>query len=303
MKVTVDEALEKAKEVDADVYHLHDPELLRIVGALKKMGKKVVYDVHEDLPRQIMSKYYIRPVLRKLVAWLVEYYENRVARKVDMIVAATPLIQRRFEKLNANVVNVNNYPIEEVFQRVEGTVRKKQVCYIGGISVIRGMNEILDAMLLLPEEIKLVLAGPFSDPEYEKVLTAHPGWSRVDYLGYVSQAEVNKVYNESFAGLVLLLPYPNHIESQPMKMFEYMSAGLPVIASKFPLWEEIILPNRCGVCAEPTDPKAIAASILNLYQNPDAVDEMGRNGVEQIKTKYRWPNEAKVLVAAYKKLF
>ena len=269
---------------------------------LKRKGKKVVYDVHEDLPRQILSKYYIRQGLRVLIANGIERYENYVARNVDMVVAATPLITNRFRQLNRNVINVNNYPIKEVFHRTEGTPRLDQICYIGGISAIRGMKEILDAMLLLPEDIRLILAGPFSDPGYEHVLEQHAGWERVNYLGFISQAEVNEVYNQSFAGLVLLLPYPNHVESQPMKMFEYMSAGLPVIASNFPLWEEILLPNNCGLCSDPQDPQAIADAIMKLYNDRDLVEEMGRNGVHQIRTKYHWSNEAKVLIDAYKQL-
>ncbi len=302
MRHTVNEAYQRALEVDADAYHIHDPELLRIVGKLKRKGKKVIYDVHEDLPRQILGKYYIRPILRKLIANVVERYEDRIASKVDLIVAATPRIARRFEPLNSFVTNVNNFPVQKTFRRVEGGKRFDQVCYVGGISAIRGLERVLDALLLLPEEIKLVLAGPFSDPEYEKVLAAHKAWPRVDYLGYISHERVNQVYNESFAGLVLLLPYPNHIESQPMKMFEYMSAGLPVVASNFELWEEIILPNKCGLCADPEDPQAIASAIISLHKDRNLVEEMGRNGVRQIRTKYNWSNEAEVLVEAYKRL-
>ena len=99
---SVNLAYKKALELDADIYHLHDPELLRIAAKLKNKGKKVIYDAHEDLPRQILSKKYLKPIVRKLISSRIEKYENKVVKKLDAIVTATPYIRDRFLKVNKN---------------------------------------------------------------------------------------------------------------------------------------------------------------------------------------------------------
>jgi len=91
-----------AIKIDADIYHLHDPELLRIAGKLKRTGKKVIYDAHEDLPRQIFDKKWLHPWIKGFVSAITERYENMVAAKIDGIVAATDHIYDRFIKINKN---------------------------------------------------------------------------------------------------------------------------------------------------------------------------------------------------------
>lgn len=303
MLLSVNEAYRRIKQVDADVYHIHDPELLRIVPKIKRLGKSVIYDVHEDLPRQILSKYYIQPTLRKSIAKLIEKFENGRAKQIDAVITATPFIKKRFHTLNQDTFNVNNYPKDVMFYPLDNATKKRQICYAGGISQIRGMEEILDAMLLLPEDIQLILAGPFSDPAYEEKLKSHPGWARVDYKGYISKAEVNQLYNESLLGLVLLLNLPNHVDALPIKMFEYMSAKLPVLASNFTLWESIVKEGRAGLHADPTNVEQVKDAILKIVSEPKLAEEFGENGYQLVKDKYNWKNEEKVLFSCYNKVF
>ena len=93
-------ALKKALDIKADFYHFHDPELLRICKSLKQNGSKVFYDSHEDVPRQILNKYYIPVFARKVISKIFENYENKVVKYADGVVAATPHIRDRFLKIN-----------------------------------------------------------------------------------------------------------------------------------------------------------------------------------------------------------
>jgi glycosyltransferase involved in cell wall biosynthesis len=101
------------------------------------------------------------------------------------------------------------------------------------------------------------------------------------------------------AGLVTLHPTPAYLDSLPVKMFEYMSAGLPVIASDFPLWREIIEGNDCGLCIDPLDPAAIAAAIDALVSNPARAEQMGRNGRAAVEQHFNWANEERKLLQLY----
>jgi glycosyltransferase involved in cell wall biosynthesis len=291
-----------AKNVNPNIYHFHDPELLPFGLLLSWTGKHVIYDAHEDLPRQILSKYWIPLPLRKVVSVVAERVENFIARRVSGVVAATPHIAARFSLLNSRTVDINNYPLpDELAPPITPTVKKAQVCYVGGISRIRGIRQLVEALQYAPE-IKLVLCGRFSEPDLRAELEALPGWSRVDYLGQVDRGELQQIMAESLAGIVTFLPLPNHTDAQPNKMFEYMSAGLPVIASNFPLWREIVDGARAGLCVDPESPTAIAAAIMKLRGDADLAEQFGVNARTAVLTRFNWPVEAQKLIKFYEEL-
>ena len=82
-----------------------------------------------------------------------------------------------------------------------------------------------------------------------------------------------------------------------------MAAGLPVIASNFPLWKEIVEKNKCGICVNPLSPREIAAAINWMLQNPTDAAEMGRNGRKAVLEKYNWEAESKKLIKFYEEIF
>ena len=291
-----------AISLDADIYHFHDPELLRFALRLKRKGKKVIYDAHEDVPKQILGKYWINKYLRKSVAVVFRCYENFISKRLDCIITATPHIRDRFLKVNKNTVDVNNFPLmKELLAPSDWNLKKNEVCYVGGITKIRGLHFVVESFLYL-ENIKLNLAGSFSHGtnEFENGIRALPSWEKVNFYGHVSRQEVGEIFSNSKAGLVTLLPLPNHIDSQPIKMFEYMSAGIPVIASNFPLWKEIIEVGNCGMCVNPEEPKEIAEAISKIIDNPELAHQMGVNGRKLVIDKYNWDIEKMKLIEVYK---
>ncbi len=103
-------------------------------------------------------------------------------------------------------------------------------------------------------------------------------------------------------GLVTFLPAPNHTESQPNKLFEYMAAGLPVVASDFPLWRHIVESSQCGLLVDPSDPGKIAEAIEWILRHPQEAEAMGRRGAEAVRQTYNWGSEAKTLLDLYRQL-
>ena len=92
------------------------------------------------------------------------------------------------------------------------------------------------------------------------------------------------------------------MSAQPNKMFEYMAAGLPVVASDFPLWRKIIQSAECGLLADPLNPAAIAEALVWLLCHPARAAQMGRNGRRAVAENYNWEREAKSLIATYAEL-
>lgn len=243
MTKTMSEIYQKAVRVDADVYHFHDPELLPIGIMLKCKGKKVIYDVHEDVPKQTLSKHYLPVMIRQPLAWTIGTVEWIGAKILDAIVPATPKIADRFPALKT--LTIQNYPIFNELVSVSPVSYQERPAvfvYVGGISPARGAKEMVRALEYFKDgsSIRLSLAGDFSPNILYDELKILPEWQFVDYRGHVSREQVASLLNSARAGLVLFHPEPNHIDAQPNKLFEYMSAGLPVIASDFPLWRRII---------------------------------------------------------------
>lgn len=292
----------QALALDADIYHFHDPELLPYGLKLAKKGKKVIYDAHEDVPLQILGKYWIPAIFRKCVSWAFERYENFVAKRLAFVVVSTPTIKLRFEQVNRNCEAICNYPIlGENIQEVSWSAREKAICYVGGLSPIRGITEIVESMAYL-EDVQLHLAGGFSPESYREELTKLPTWDKVILHGYLDRVGVIEVINRSKIGLVTLYPQKNYLDSLPIKMFEYMYSGIPVIASNFPLWEEIVSATNSGICIDPKNPKEIAAAVDKILSDEMSAQEMGRNGRKAVLEKYNWKIEEQKLVAIYKNL-
>ncbi|MCY1522537.1 Glycosyl transferases group 1 [compost metagenome] len=108
--------------------------------------------------------------------------------------------------------------------------------------------------------------------------------------------------SRSVAGVVTFLSAPNHIDAQPNKMFEYMSAGIPVVGSNFPLWKSIIEGNRCGVCVDPANPTEIAEAIDYLFTHQAEAREMGARGRAAVLDKYNWDGEGVKLLSLYREV-
>jgi glycosyltransferase involved in cell wall biosynthesis len=290
----------EALSLNADLYHLHDPELMPAGLRLKGLGKRVIFDAHEDLPMQLLGKPYLSRPVRWLLSSLMVIYESYACRRFDGVIAATPFIRDKFLPTNPNTINVNNFPLlHELESQTQWSDKQHEVCYIGGISAIRGIIELTEAMSLVGSGARLNLAGLFSESHVKDTVKALPGWGTVNELGTLGRKEVREVLSRSIAGLVTFHPMPNHLNAQPNKMFEYMSAGIPVIASDFPLWREIILGNDCGLLVDPLNPEQIAKAIDKLIRDPERAERMGQNGRRAVEERYNWGAEERKLISFY----
>src|SRR5437879_4110053 len=127
----------EALRQDGNVYHFHDPELIPLGLLLAAHGKTVIYDIHEDVPADILHKDYIPRRLRRLLMWSVRKLEDAACRRFSGLIAATPTIAERFYPINANTVVVHNYPmLDEIVPNVvlPWNERPPTVAYIGSIS-------------------------------------------------------------------------------------------------------------------------------------------------------------------------
>jgi glycosyltransferase involved in cell wall biosynthesis len=306
MTRTVRRVYREAVKQDADLYHFHDPELIPVGLLLRARGKLVIYDLHEDYPKDILSKGYLPAWSRGSISWLMKQLELSSCRHFSALVTVTPSIADRFYRVNKRTIVVHNFPstkdlvLNRPYRSWES--RRQSVAYVGGIMATRGIREMVKAMSLLPRSLPatLELAGPHpeGEPAVEELAT-QPGWERVRHHGFVDQTSTFEILHQTRAGLVLFHPIPNHMEAMPQKIFEYMGAGLPVIASDFPLWRRILGDAGCGMFVDPQDPQSIARAIEYILSNPAQAEEMGRRGREAVLKNYNWDGQAQKLVQLY----
>lgn len=305
MTITAWQVYRAALQCQADIYHFHDPELIPAGLLLKARGKAVIYDIHEDLGRDIQSKYYVPVIFRRPLAWMTDRMEHTACRCFTGLLTATRAIAQRFEKLNRRTLVLNNFPLlSELASGANSpwAARAESLAYVGGINPDRGIKEIVRALHLLPEALpaRLELAGPFDPEGLREEAASLPGWERVNELGVLNRGAVAELLGKSRAGLVLFHPEPNNVNAQPNKLFEYMSAGIPVIASDFPLWRTIVAGYGCGLLVDPRKPPEIARAIEYLLTHPTEAERMGKRGREAVATKFNWECEERRLLEFYR---
>lgn len=285
-----------AASVKADIYHFHDPELLPYSILLRLKNKKVIYDVHEDLVKDISSKSWLPNSVKVVIGSLVNFIEKNIARCASAVITPCEPITEKFLQFNKKAITINNYPEQTTFYPLN-IPKKRQVCYLGTITHTRGIQQAIEACY--HAGVKLVLGGDFRDQALYEACQAMPEWENVEWVGYLPHEEVNKVMNESLAGL-LLLTYSQYY--QPIKLFEYMSAGIPVIASDFAKWIELIDNNHIGYCVAPNDIAAITQKIKTCSDNEQETIDMGQRARMFVETHYSWEQESKKLLTVYDKL-
>ncbi|KZZ64846.1 glycosyl transferase [Oleiphilus sp. HI0130] len=302
MTRTVKKVYKKALELDAQLYHLHDPELLPIAIKLKRRGKLVIFDAHEDLPKQLLGKPYLHPMARIVLSKIIGQYEKWVCPKLDVVIGATPIISAKFSQFCKRAENINNYPLLDELCRVsDRQIKANEVAYVGGISEIRGIKPLVRSMGKV-KGVRLNLVGNFGSKKLEDEVKSFQEFNAVNDLGFKSREEVAEILARSRAGIVTFLASPNHIDAQPNKMFEYMSAGLPIVTSNFPLWREIVEGNNCGICVDPENIAELAKAVQYLNDNSVEAERLGANGRRAVAEKYNWEQEEQKLSALYKDL-
>jgi glycosyltransferase involved in cell wall biosynthesis len=296
-------ALRAAHRFRPSVYHFHDPEIIPAAVLLRLTGADIVYDAHEDVPKQIRQKSYIPPIVRRPLARIVDAIERAAARAFSAVVAATPEIARRFP--SGRTVLVQNFPSATGDLTVSAkplSEREPSVAYVGAITKLRGLTEVVRAVGEFDGKVRLLLAGRPQPQSYLAELAREPAWSNVEYHGYVDRPGVSAILGRARIGIVTLHDVPNYRDSQPIKLFEYMMAGLPVVASDFPIWRRIIEDADCGLLVDPRSPSEIAAAIRWLIDRPEEAEMMGRRGRERARKAFDWASEGQKLLDLYGRL-
>lgn len=297
-------AFKVARRERPNLYHIHDPELLPIGKLLSLAGHCVVFDMHENLPKAVLSKTWIRPKIRPAISAVLRFLEGMLLSGMPVIFAETSYA-KDYPRIHPKIEVLNFPDISQFADLADQKHPFPSIGYIGGVTAERGITVILEALEILKRDgvnVFFECVGPQFDKTLEmktRLVAEGPLKDRVRFYGYMNVNDGMKIMGKCHVGLAILKNVPNYVESYPTKMFEYMALGLPVIVSKFPLYQKIVEEEQCGICVDPDSPQEVASALRCLIEQPGKASLMGARGRKAVMEKYCWDKELVKLTEFY----
>lgn len=297
-----------ALNIDADIYHFHDFELLSYALKLKRKGKIVIFDCHEDYRSRFEESDLFnipRPILN-IIGKVYNKYEDYAVKKMSAVISVTPNLCERYEKLNNNTVMVTNYPIIELGGKVKKqAASEKYISYVGQISNVYGLETLVSAVQEI-DDLFIKACGPERrEGDLEKLKSIDKN-NRLKYLGVLPPDKVFDVYANSVCAVVTP-QYSKNTNGKygslgSNKLFEAMLSGVPVIYTNFSLWKELLEPYNCGISVEPENVPELAVAVKTIIDDADKTAQMGTNGRNAVLERFNWDKEEEKLINLYSKL-
>lgn len=293
---------------DAKFYHFHDAELLCLTSFIRKKKPEavIIYDMHEYFVGQISTKDWLPALLRKPISQFVQVMEKKMMRFCDGVIYAEKSYQQYFPEYKGYTEEILNYPL----QIERKNLQKEPVftlIYVGDITEDRNIMGMIEVAKLLKKrgliEFQMKLIGPMDELLQNKVtkkVTENGLEDVILFYGRIPYTAIWEHYFSAHVGLCLLKPIPNYKNSMATKLYEYMAASLPILASNFPDWASLLSENNCGVAVDPQDFNKITQLVEQLEGNPQFAQKLGANGRKAFENKYSWGSQANKLEKFYR---
>lgn len=294
-------ALLKTKGIK--VVQFHDPELIFFGVGAKIFGYKVIYDKHEDVRKQIYTKPWMSNATKHIISGIYHGLEQFLTLFFDVVITVTPQIKEKLSHRNVRLVR--NFPIRnELYDPNANPISERQpvLFYVGDASVERGLNSIVYGFANSTKAKKLVIVGRVSSEGYFE-RHVHPRKDQtIELLGQQDRSVVRQQINEAMVGIVMIPNIPSFRVAYPNKVFEYMSAGLPIVASNLPNLKRFIEDEKAGLCVDPDNYEAIGRAIDQIMENGESANSMSENGRQLVEETYSWEAEIPEFLSIYREL-
>lgn len=295
--------LEKALEVDADIYHFHDPELMFTGARVKKKGKIVVFDIHENVAEQIMCKPYIPGYLtRKILSKMYRVFETRIGAQFDAFVTVTEGVAKHLTHPNIHIVK--NLPKIKLFDCDSTSSPIPQfeeftLIYPGSLSQSRGIYDLLEALNLIKQNVRLKLFGKWDSEAFKRKCEAHPAWNQVYFGGMIPQNEIIPHIKHADLGVHMVHDIGNFTGGLSVKVFEFMASGIPCLTSDTRSKREMFQ-DRVFYC-EPDNPEKIARAVESIITNYPEAEKKAESALQFAKQN-SWEKEEQKLISLYNQI-
>ena len=294
-----------------DIFHAHDLNtLMGAYAAAKQHGAELIYDSHElYLERNRYEPY------KPLGKWVRKRLEAFLIRRATNVITVNESIAKylsRAYRIKRPVVVMNVPDLRPAQNKAEARFSLRRslgiaddyrlLLYSGAITYNRGLEKLICALAQLPQCF-LVMMGYGNDVYKESLLKLAEQQGvikRCRFFGPVPSEQVTSYADSADIGIA---PIENACLSyyycSPNKLFEYILAGLPVVASNFPEMAAIINEFEVGALFDPDDPDAIAAAVRQIFASPGLFDTM-KEKAQIIPQRYSWAQESQKLLGVYR---
>lgn len=287
--------LAAARRSGADIYHVHDPELLpAALWLARTSGSPVIYDAHEYLGHTARTKAWLPARLRVPIALAAERIERLAARRLAAVVTANEDLAARFAAAGARAVSVANSPWADSFPAPAPYPSEPVVLYVGGLGPLRGLEVMRAAFPQVSAPgARLVLAGPGDPGAFD---------APMEHLGVVDHSVVPELLGRAAVAWIPLQNHGNYDRAVPTKLVEAMAAGRPVVTSDLGRTSAIVRAAGCGIIVPASDAAAHAHAIDHLLRHPAEAEAMGAAGRRAFLAGLDFDSEARSLTALYAKV-
>ena len=290
----------------AQLYHIHDPELLPCAFLLKLWGKKVIVDVHENIAEDIFDKEWIRN--KKTTYAIFNRIESFVCRNIPVVLAETSY-EKRYQRIAIDLTTIHNYVEPDFFKPFISNQRNPlNIFYMGIILESRCVHEIMSAMEILHQKdlkVHFYCVGKI----YKRIwayIQDHEHFQKLqDFIHLPDRQTLENGYalsKQCGIGICLIRPMKNSVESKPTKLFEYMACGLPIITSNFLLYKKLVEDTETGITVDPLHPEEIAEAIEILINDTPTREKFSQNGPQVAQVNFNWETEKIKLLNLYQRV-
>lgn len=307
--------LHLARSTKADIYHIHDPELLLVTPIIKLLTHKpVIYDIHEANPDFIETKEDIPYLIRYFVAVIFRWFEPLMARLHNGLIFADDQIAESFSHVKLPKATLFNFPEQSFLDNAFALSQQPHehqpiVLHLGGQKRFRGTDLMLDSfqrVLNCVPQAQLMIVGPFTPPslesEFRLEIERRNLTDSITITGQVPFIEVSKYLIQAYIGWIPFMPVTKYLKNIPTKLFEYLAFGIPVVSSDLPSIRPFIENRITGLLVKADDPSAHAEAIIELLTNPSLAGFIGQNGQNAVRAHYCWSDMEKRLLDLYQQV-
>lgn len=298
----------QALKCKADIYHLHNPNTIPVVFLLRALSKKVIYDTHEDYSQRLLFRDWIPNKLKKIACVIVSSLENVTANIATRAIGTQKAVVKRLGK---NAILIGNQPrFNELLINKVASIKKElhfedehfRLVYIGSINQPRGITDIINALEIINQQasVRLWLIGDI-DAQYKAELESLLGWQFVDFMGRLEQEVAFAYVTAADLGLIYIRDVGDHSQTDPNKLYEYMTFSKPFIASDFDYWRNRLQDFNAGVFVTPEMPELLAEAVCKLINEKEHLSHMGENGQLFVKSN-NWEREFIKLANLYSEI-
>ncbi len=299
-----------ALKEDADIYHFHDAEMIVFGILLRILGKKVIYDIHENTYEDIMNKPWVPQRTKfflgksyRLMEWFASLFIPFI-----LVIGRVEFAKRFMTKNYTIIQNFADTNELKKFRIADRSKLANNLFYIGTVyDYYYNFSKLIEAIYLLKQQNKivqlhcvgylgtLVERGLQNDENYKAVKDQITFYSHIVHPGGFEISKICKI------GICLKNQPEEILVSHERKFFEYMAIGMPMITCDSHIYKDIIDQYQVGKYVNLEDANALSKTIDNLFTNEAELLQMSKNCITASEQKYDWESQEKLLLELYQK--